>query len=283
MNSEESVVVVEKPEDQISIIRLNRPRKLNAMNAQLMSGIADALERVGHDNRTRVVILTGAGRGFCSGLDLDDSGVIPNIDGLTVPRLAMRAIEHFAKVVPMMRRIPQPVIAAVNGVAYGGGFCLAMGADVRIASETVVFNSTGIVNGLTSTELGVSWLLPRLIGASRSNEIMLTGRNVEAAEAERIGLVSEIVPQEKILERALELARAMCRWSPHGLAMTKATCWANLEISSFEAAIELENRNQIMLGITTNLEEKKAARREGREAVYRDIPTQWPQDWGVDD
>tara|TARA_Y100001936_G_C16092797_1_gene688154 strand:- start:4101 stop:4952 length:852 start_codon:yes stop_codon:yes gene_type:complete len=282
MNSNECVKL-ERPEKYISVIRLNRPEKLNAMNAELMSGIADALTRVGQDNSTRVVIMTGEGRGFCSGLDLDNSGVIPNIDGLTVPRLAMRAIEHFSKVVPMMRRIPQPIIAAVNGVAYGGGFCLTLGADVRICADNTVFNSTGIVNGLTSTELGVSWLLPRLIGASRSNEILLTGRNVGAQEAERIGLVSETVPADQVLARALDIASAMCKWSPHGLAMTKQTCWANLEVPGLEAAMELENRNQIMLGITTNLEEKKAARRDGREAIYQDIPSAWPQDWGIEE
>ncbi len=272
-------VRIDKPEPHISVITLNRPRKLNAMNAQLMSDLADALENVGQDNDTRVVVLTGEGRGFCSGLDLDDAGITPNINGLTIPRIAMRAIDHFARVVPMMRRIPQPVICAINGPSFGGGFCLTLGADIRLCSESATFNSTGIVNGLTSTELGVSWLLPRLIGASRANDIMLTGRTLDAREAERIGLVSEVLPDAELLPRALEVARQICRWSPHGVAMTKATCWANLEVPGLEAAIELENRNQLLLGMTTNLEEKIRSRREGRDPVYKDLPQNWPQDW----
>lgn len=273
------VVAIDKPEEFISVITLNRPQKLNAMNAQLMSELTEALAAVGADNETRVVILTGQGRGFCSGLDLDDAGITPNINGLTVPRIAMRAIEHFSRVVPAMRRIPQPVICAINGVAYGGGFCLTLGADIRICSHSATFNSTGIVNGLTSTELGVSWLLPRLIGASRANEIMLSGRSVEAEEAARIGLVSETVADDQVVERALQIARQICQWSPHGVAMTKATCRANLEVPGLEAAIELENRNQILLGMTTNLEEKIKSRKQGRTPIYKDLPQNWPQDW----
>lgn len=277
--SDQPIVVISKPEDHITVITLNRPEKLNAMNAALMSAMADAFETVGNDNDTRVAILTGAGRGFCSGLDLDDAGIVPNIDGLTVPRIAMRSIEHFARVVPAMRAMPQPVICAINGPAYGGGMCLTLGADIRIASRSTVFNATGIVNGLTSTELGASWLLPRLIGASRSNDIMLTGRTVGAEEAERIGLVSRVVDDEAVMGEAMNTARQICRWSPHGVAMTKSTCWANLEVPGLDAAIQLENRNQILLGMTTNLEEKIRSRRERREATYRDLPQNWPQDW----
>ena len=274
-----NTIIVEKTSEHITTIKLNRPDKLNAMNAQLMQELFETLAVVGDDNHCRVVILTGEGRGFCSGLDLDDAGIIPNINALTVPRIAMRAIEHFSRVVPAMRKIPQPIICAINGVAYGGGMCLTMGADIRFASRSAVFNSTGIVNGLTSTELGVSWLLPRLIGASRSNEILLTGRTVDAEEAERIGLVAKTVDDNQLMQTALETAERICQWSPHGIAMTKKTCWANLEIAGFEAAIELENRNQILLGMTTNLEEAIKARKAKRPAVYKDIPQNWPQDW----
>ena len=139
-----------------------------------------------------VYVLTGAGRGFCSGLDLDDHGVLPNIDHLTIPRLGPLAMRHYSRITPALRKVPQPIIAAVNGPAYGGGMCLALGADVRIAGRSAEFNATGLVNGLTSGELGASWLLPRLVGASRANDIMLTGRIVGSEEAERIGLVSRI-------------------------------------------------------------------------------------------
>ena len=277
--SQESIVTVTSHGDFIRIVKLNRPQKLNAMNAALMSAIADTMEALRNDNQCRVVILTGEGRGFCSGLDLDDAGIVPNIDNLTVPRIAMRAIEHFAAVVPAMRRVRVPIIAAINGPAYGGGMCLCLGADIRICNESAVFNATGINNGLTSTELGASWLLPRLVGFSRSNEIMLTGRNVHAEEAERIGLVSKVVTDDQLLAEAIRIAEKIAKLSPHGVAMTKETLWANMEISAFEAALALENRNQILLGMTTNLEEAIKARKEKREPVYKDKPINWPQDW----
>src|SRR5262249_28562318 len=160
------------------------------------------LEQVGQDNDCRVVVLTGAGRAFCSGLDLKDHSVIPNIDGLTIPRIGPRAIRIYSQLVPLMRHLPQPIIAAVNGPAYGGGMCLSLGADLRIAAASAVFNATGIVNGLTSTELGASWLLPRLVGAAPASDLLLTGRRLDAAEALRMGLVSRVVPDEQLLECA---------------------------------------------------------------------------------
>jgi enoyl-CoA hydratase len=174
--------------------------------------------------------------------------------------------------VPTMRRLPQPVIAAVSGPAYGGGMCLALGADLRFAAESATFNSTGIVNGLTSTELGVSWLLPRLIGVARSNDLLLTGRVVDAAEALAMGLVSRVLPDADLLEACLDVGEAMCRYSPYGLAMTKDVIWANLEVGSLEAAIELEDRNQLMLGFTENLPTAIRAFDEGSTPVYTDEP-----------
>ena len=272
-------VVIEEAQEHILVIRLNRPEKLNAMNAQLMQDLFDAFRIASESNQCRAVIVIGSGRGFCSGLDLDDAGIIPNIDGMTIPQLSIRSVRHFSRVVPAMRAVPQPIICAVNGPAYGGGMCLSLGGDIRIAAESAIFNSTGIINGLTSTELGASWILPRLIGAARANEIMLTGRVVDAEEALRIGLVSEVAPDDEILEAALKIARHICKLSPHGVAMTKRLCWANLEVAGLEAAIDFEDRNQLLLGMTTNLEEAKRARREKREPVYRDLPQNWPEEW----
>ena len=217
-------------------------------------------------------MLTGAGRAFCSGLDLKDHSLIPNIDGLTIPRIGPRAIRIYSQLMPIMRHIPQPIIAAINGAAFGGGMCLSLGADLRIASESAVFNATGIVNGLTSTELGASWLLPRLIGAAHANDILYTGRRIDAAEALRMGLVSRVVPDAELLDCAFEMTEAMCQYSPYGLQMTKQVIWANLENSSLAAAIELEDRNQIMLGMTDNLPEAITAFGEGRQPKYTDEP-----------
>ena len=150
--------------------------------------------------------------------------------------------------------------------------CLSLGADIRIAEESAVINATGIINGLTSTELGTSYLLPRLIGASQAFDIMLTGREVDAAEAKEMGMVSRVVPVGEGLNTALDMAEKMCKLSPYGLAMTKQTLWANLEVPGLQAAIDLENRNQLLLGFTNNLPECIAARKEKREPVYEDIP-----------
>jgi len=267
-----SLVVVEKVRPHVSVVRLNRPEQLNAMSFGLMTALVDALKEVAADNTCWVSILTGEGRGFCSGLDLEDPGEIPGINDLSAARIGMVAMQHFSQIVPVMRDTPQPIIAAINGCAYGGGMCLSLGADIRIAEEQVIFNATGIVNGLTSTELGASYLLPRLIGASRSNEILLTGRTVDAEEADRIGLVSRVVPEGKSLEAAIEMAEQMCELSPMGMSMTKKVCWSNLENTSLTAAIDLEDRNQLLLGATSNLQECIAARKEKRKPVYTDQP-----------
>jgi enoyl-CoA hydratase len=242
------------------------------MSIDLVGQLHEALEAIADENDTWVVILTGSGRAFSSGLDLKDYGVVPNIDGLQVGRIAQRAMRWYSRLVPLLRRMPQPVIAAVNGPAYGGGMCLALGADLRFAGEGAVFNSTGIVNGLTSTELGVSWLLPRLIGAARSNDLLLTGRVVDAAEALSMGLVSRVLPDDDLLDACLDVAESMCRYSPYGLAMTKDVVWANLEVSSLEAAIELEDRNQLMLGFTENLPDAIRAFDAGARPQYTDEP-----------
>ncbi|RMF20123.1 MAG: hypothetical protein D6760_12275 [Deltaproteobacteria bacterium] len=242
------------------------------MSIELCLDLEAALKEVGRDNECLVIILTGAGRAFCSGLDLKDHSIIPDVDGLTVPRIGPRAIRIYSRLIPLMRHLPQPIIAAVNGVAYGGGMCLSLAADLRIASESAVFNATGIVNGLTSTELGASWLLPRLIGAANSNDILLTGRRVTAEEALRMGLVSRVVPDGRVVEHALEIAARMCEFSPFGVQMTKQVVWANLENTSLDAAIELEDRNQIMLGMTDNLPEAVRAFEEKRKPVYTDVP-----------
>lgn len=264
-------VTVEKPRPHVSLIKLNRPERMNAMSFELVEPLYDALRSVGADNDTWVAILTGEGRGFCSGLDLEDHGVPPGIDGLTMSRIAIRAMAFMSDLVPTMRAMPQPVIAAINGPAYGGGMCLPLGADVRIAAESATFRAAGITNGLTGTELGVSYLLPRLIGASRAFEFILSGREIGAAEAERAGLVSRVVPDAALLDTTLALAEDMCGYSPHGISMTKQVLWSNLEAGSLTSAIDLENRNQLLVRLTTkNLEEAIAARREKRKPRYLD-------------
>jgi enoyl-CoA hydratase len=272
MADSSSMVLVDRPRPHLAVVTMHRPERLNAMSIELVGELQATFAALAEDNDTWVVVLTGSGRAFSSGLDLKDHGVVPNIDGLQVGRIAQKAMRHYSRLVPTMRRLPQPVIAAVSGPAYGGGMCLALGADLRFAAESATFNSTGIVNGLTSTELGVSWLLPRLIGVARSNDLLLTGRVVDAAEALAMGLVSRVLPDADLLEACLDVGEAMCRYSPYGLAMTKDVIWANLEVGSLEAAIELEDRNQLMLGFTENLPTAIRAFDEGSTPVYTDEP-----------
>jgi enoyl-CoA hydratase len=268
----DALVLVDRPRPHTAVVTLNRPDRLNAMSIDLVIALHDALVEVSEDNDCYVVVLTGAGRAFCSGLDLKDYGVIPNIDGLQVGRIAQRSMRYYSRLIPLIRRMHQPVIAAVNGPAYGGGMCLALGADLRIASSSATFNATGIVNGLTSTELGISWLLPRLVGAAHSNDLLLTGRTIDADDAFRMGVVSQVVDDDSVLDEALDLAGRMGEFSPYGLAMTKDVIWVNLENPSLESAIEIEDRNQLMLGFTENLPEAIRAFDAGRSPVYTDEP-----------
>ncbi len=266
------LVELESAGESVRVVRLARPDRLNALSIELAIELDEVLAAVGADNDARVVVLTGSGRAFCSGLDLKDYGVIPNIDGLSVHRIASRSMRVYSQLTRRLRALPQPVVAAVNGPAYGGGMCLALGCDLRIASEDATFNATGIVNGLTSTEMGAGWLLPRLIGSANANDLLLTGRRIDAAEALRVGLVSRVVPAADLLGEALAMAEAMSAYSHHGLEATKQALWAELEISSLDAAIEFEDRNQLMAGFTDNLPEAIRAFDQGRDPVYRDDP-----------
>jgi len=255
----------------VSVITLNKPERLNSMSFPLVEALYGALDEVGQDNDSWVVVMTGAGRAFCSGLDLHDRGIPPNTQDLGFSRLAMRSMSYMSDVVPAMRRIPQPIIAAINGPAYGGGMCLTLGTDIRYASESAVFCSAGITNGLTSSELGATWLLPRAIGTSNAAEILLTGRKIDATEALRVGLVSKVVPDAEILDLALDTAEEMTtKLSCFGIMMTKQSMWSNMEISSLAAAIELENRNQLLAGYTGNLDEAIEAFRDKRPPVYKE-------------
>ena len=265
-----SLVRVDRPSEHVAVVTLDRPDVLNAISIDLAIELVTTLRSVGDDNGVRVLVLTGAGRAFCSGLDLKDYGVVPNVDGLQVGQIAQRSMRVYSRLVTTLRELRQPVIAAVNGPAYGGGMCLAMACDMTFAGPSATFNATGIVNGLTSTEMAAGWLLPRQVGATVANDLLLTGRVVDASEALRIGLVSRVA--DDVVAEALAAADVMCGFSPYGLAMTKDVLWADLEITSLATAIELEDRNQLMLGFTDNLPEAIRAFAAGRQPVYTDEP-----------
>ena len=270
-----SFVLVEKPRPHITLVTLNRPERMNAMAFDVMIPFKETLEEISYDNDTRVVVVTGAGRGFCSGADLTDSGTIPNLAGLTVPTISLRAMELLDDVVMTIRKMHQPVIAAVNGAAIGGGFCLSLAFDIRVASTEAYFRAAGINNGLSSTELGLSYLLPRAIGSSRAFEIMLTGRDVDGAEAERIGLVSKTVAPDALLETCFDMADVMIGWSRVGVEMAKRVLWASLDAASLSAHMAHEAVAQLYVrNLTGNFEEMIRARKDGRTPVYLDDASQ---------
>jgi enoyl-CoA hydratase len=262
------VIDVDQPRPGITRITLNRPSRLNAMTSDLVQGLHDSLDVVARDRACRVVVLTGAGRGFSAGLDLGGYGEAPDTDGLGVPQRGFAVQKHIATLIPHLRSLPQPVIAAVNGPAAGGGFALVLGADIRIAARSARFNAAFIRIGLSACDIGTSWLLPRIVGAARAQELMLTGRLFDAEEACRIGLVTDVVPDEALLDAAYTKAAEIMQNTPFGVALTKEGMWTALEIPGMQAAIDLENRQQIMASFTNDHTEAMRAFLERRPPEY---------------
>lgn len=262
-------VRVEEVEDGVTTVTLDRPERLNAMSHELVADLHEALSGVAADRSCRVVILTGEGRGFCAGLDLKGTGEAPGVGGVGRAPAGLTSQQHIAALIPRLRSMRQPVIAAVNGPAAGGGLALALGSDVRIASESARFNVAFVRIGLSGCDIGVSWLLPRLVGASRAFELMLTGRIVDAAEALSMGLVVRVVPDAELLPSALETARLIRANSPFGVWMTKEVMWSNLEVPGQQAAIDLENRTQILTTFTDDQREAMVAWLEKREPTFK--------------
>jgi enoyl-CoA hydratase len=266
-----SFVLVEKPYPHVTVITLNRPDRMNAMAFDVMIPFAEQLQAVADDNDTRVVVITGAGEGFCSGADQKVSGTIPHIDGLSPTVIAQRAGKLLDDIVLGIQDMPQPVIAAINGAAIGGGLCLAASCDIRIGTPEAYFRAAGINNGLTATELGLSFILPRIIGAGHSTELMLTGRDMGAEEAERVGLLSRVVPRDQLMATSFEIAEQIAGKSRIGIELTKKMALAGLEASSFRAHMRHEMTAQLYVRMTTrNWDEAVAARAEGRKPDFKD-------------
>lgn len=262
-------------EDRIVELQLHRSESRNALSWELMRELKAALHLLDQDNRVRVIILSGAGKSFCAGLDLLDQN---NPDSLrdTIgeikagSRAGMRAQEYMADIALLMRRIQQPIIAAVHGHAYGGGLALALACDLRIAASSARFCSQFIRLGVSGCDFGVSYTLPRLIGASRAHDMMLTARVVDAERAEQWGLVTRLTSDDALAEDARALARSLTEFSPYGLISTKQAMWENLNAQSLQQALQLENRNQILNGLSGDVEEAAAAFFEKRPPRFED-------------
>lgn len=247
---------LDTPRPGTVVLRLDRPDRLNAINEVMVRELKEACATIGADPAVRVVVLTGTGRGFCSGIDVRDFG--PSMLDATDPAIdRLRFQEMMASLPQLLRALPQPVIAAINGPAVGGGLALCLASDVRICSASASFGNAAILLGLSGGEMGMSYHLPRIVGTSVAADWMLTGRTVSAEEADRRGLVSELVDDDGLLDRALELADQIAANSSLGVQMTKRALQVNTDAPDLAAALEMENRNQV---ITHATEEAAAAR-----------------------
>lgn len=249
----------------VVLLKMNRPHRMNSQTVRMFHEY-DIVAKALRDSSARALIITGAGdKAFCAGFDTDEIDVITRMG----TREFLKFMETAAGGVAGIRQLPFPVIAAVNGPASGGGMSLALAADVRLASPSAAFNLAFIKVGLSIGELGTTWTLPRLIGLGRACELAYTGRTVRAEEAERIGLVNRVVPAESLLDEALALAQEIARNSPGGVALSKKALLRNQEITSFSAAMELENRGQALMTQTDDMAEALAAVRERRAPNFR--------------
>jgi enoyl-CoA hydratase len=263
-------VRVEHGADGVTHVVLNRPDRFNTLEAESVEQLHRAFDEIARMPAVRVVVLRGEGKHFCAGADLAGHGVAPGGDGSRSPQDWMAVQQHISTLVPRMRALPQPVIAAVHGAASGGGFALALASDIRICTEDARFNAAFVRVGLSGCDIGVSWLLPRLVGASRAFELLLTGRFVDAQEAHRIGLVLDVVPAGDLLARAAEIAAAIVANSPHGVRMTKKVMWAQLETGSLQAGLALEDATQIGAAMSADHREAVTAFTEHRPPRFTD-------------
>ena len=239
------VLDVETPAPGVVLVRLNRPERLNAIDHALLGELEAACDRLAADASARAVVLTGAGRGFCAGLDVKDFGPgVPDASAPVAERLRFQ--ERMASLPVRLRSLPQPVMAAVNGPCVGGGFALCLGADIRLCSTEATFGNAAILLGLSGAEMGMSYHLPRIVGTSVAADWMLSGRTVSAEEADRRGLVSEVVEPARLLDRAVEVASQIAALSPLAVEMTKRALQVNADAPDLAAALELENRTQVL-------------------------------------
>jgi enoyl-CoA hydratase/carnithine racemase len=257
-------LAIDRSRDGVVLVTLNRPDRLNAITFQMFDEMHALCDALMSDADARVVVITGAGRGFCSGLDLDEALTLPDMS----PHEMMLGQQHWAGAFIKFHELPQPVIAAVNGPAAGGGLGLALVADIRLASPAAVFNAAFVKIGLSAGDVGVSWSLPRVVGLGHAAAIMLTGRFVDAHEAAAIGLVNRVVPQDELLEAAFEIAEQIASNTPFGVTLSKRVLNANVDAGSLTQAVEVENRGQTLATRGDDFREALEAFRAKRPAQF---------------
>jgi enoyl-CoA hydratase len=254
-------------EGEILWITLNRPERLNALSARMIAELGDALDALAEDRETRVVVLRGAGKAFCAGWDLKEESQEEGLTGSVAA--ALRLQRRFSSVILRMHRAPQPIIACLRGAATGGGFSLALAADVRVAGESARMNCAYIRVGLGGCDAGSSYFLPRIVGASVAAELILTGNFIDAARAERVGLVSRVVADSELDETARALAADVLRNSPLGVTLTKECLNSSIDAPSLESAIAMEDRNQVLAAQSGDFREAIQAFLDKRGTRFR--------------
>ncbi|WP_439102615.1 enoyl-CoA hydratase/isomerase family protein [Congregibacter sp.] len=248
-------------------LTLNRPDNLNALNPTMVGELRDYFRALATRPDRRIVVLRGAGRAFCAGLDLkaEESHDLSTVQqGLAFQR-------SIAEIYIAMRRCPQPIISLINGAACGGGLSLVLASDIRIASTTVKMNCAYIRIGLGGCDMGSSYFLPRLVGSALASELILTGKFINAERSLNLGLVSQVVEPAGLDAAAEEDIQLMLGNSPLGLRLSKEALNVNIDIGSLESAIALEDRNQILCSQSKDAEEGMAAFAERRAPNYQDI------------
>jgi enoyl-CoA hydratase/carnithine racemase len=258
-------LLLEEVRPGVVVVTLNRPDRYNAMTNTMFAELERMALDLGAEDDCRVLVLTGAGKSFCAGYDLADAEHLSSLGAIGM----LNQQERAARALLAVRSTRMPVIAAVNGPAAGGGLALALQADIRLGSPEAKFNAAFVRIGLSAGDLGTSWLLTRLVGPAVTSDIAFTGRMVHAAEAERIGLVNSISEPGKLLDDALDLADSIVANSPGGVQLSKRALQANMEIGSYAAALELENRGQALLTRSPDMPEALAAFKEKRRPVFR--------------
>jgi enoyl-CoA hydratase len=241
-------LLFEEKEPHIGVVTMNRPNQLNAINLDMLDDFKTLFEVLSQNDSIRVLIITGAGKGYSSGADLNDAVLYKASEAFADPEKFLKLVqERYAALILGMRRIPQPIISAVNGPAAGGGFAMTLASDIRVACPGAYFVASFINIGLSGGELGCSFLLPRLVGLAHASDMLFTGRKVGAGEAEKIGLINKLAPREDLLEAALFYGRSMVNKSVGGLKLTKRVLNENINAPSLENAVNFENRNQTIM------------------------------------
>ncbi|GAT07092.1 MULTISPECIES: enoyl-CoA hydratase/isomerase family protein [Mycobacteriaceae] len=240
----------------IVVLQLSRPPQLNAINAVMRDELRRTFAEIAADTTVNAVVLTGAGRGFCSGIDMRNFG--PDAVDESAPAIErLRFQEAMAALPQAIWDLPQPVVAAVNGPCVGAGLALLLASDIRICSDVATFGNAAILLGLSGAEMGMSYHLPRIVGTSVAADWMLTGRTVSAEEADRRGLVSEIVEADGLVDRAVQIASTIAEHAPLGVQLTKRALQANTDAPGPAAAMELENRNQVLSHATDDAAQRR--------------------------